>query len=85
MHRRELVVEGMVHALRVVPEAPGCKSAIESGNIKKELSAMMIRILFLHGAVEAFAVGVLLWCLGTSLVVREVERADRIGKVLLEL
>lgn len=45
----------------------------------------MVRILFLHGAIESFAVRVLPGGLRSRFVVREMERADRLPKVLLEL
>jgi len=75
----------MVHPLRVVPQRPLCETAIEGGNIDEELPSMVVGILFLHGAVEPLAVGVLLGGLGSRFVVREVEGADGVSKVLLEL
>ena len=46
---------------------------------------MVVGILFLHGAVESFTVGVLFGCTRPSLVVREVEFRDHLSKMLLEL
>ena len=46
---------------------------------------MVIGVFFLHGAVESFTVGVLFRCFRACLVVGEVERVNRRGKVFLEL
>ena len=46
---------------------------------------MVVCILFLHGTVESFTVGVLFGCTRPCLVVREVEFRDYLSKMLLEL
>ncbi len=75
----------MVHPLGVVPQAPCKKSLIEGSNVGQKLAAVVIRILFLHRAVEPLAVSVHLWCPWPGLVVGYVKLFNSLSKILLEL
>ena len=74
-----------MHAFCVVPVAPACSSSIKGVEIEQKLSAMVVCVLFLYGAVESFTMGILLRGARTSFVMREVEFRDHLSKMLLKL
>ena len=85
MNRTLQVLECIVYPFEIVEQEPAGKELVETGHVSEQEIFVEVREALLYCFVESFCMGIHLRSAGIRVVVLEVQMAEFLGKVFLEL